>query len=181
MNRIMIFGFSGGGKSTIAAELGKRLGIIPLHLDSVHWLPGWIENSKENEREAVAEYIRNDRWIIEGNYRGVLWRERIEKCDTLIFVDVNRFVCLKNVVMRYFKHRGSTRPDMGEGCNEKLDLEFIKWVLYDGRKKRLKNLETVRFAQTLNKQVYILKNRKQINKWLDSVEPIVIDERTDTK
>lgn len=181
MERIMIFGFSGGGKSTLAVELGKRLGIVPLHLDSVHWLPGWVENERENETETVAEYMKSERWIIEGNYRNVLWKERVEQCDTLVFIDVNRFTCLKNVISRYFKHRGRTRPDMGEGCNEKLDFEFIKWVLYDGRKKRRKNLETVRFARHLGKQVYILKNRKQINRWLSGVESAGKYERTDIK
>lgn len=181
MERIMIIGFSGGGKSTAAAELGRKLGIKPLHFDSIHWLPGWVENTRDNERSIVAEYMKNDRWIIEGNYARVLWHERIEQCDTLVFIDVNRITCLKNVVLRYLKHRGRTRPDMGEGCNEKLDLEFIRWVLYEGRRKRSRYIDVARFARELNKRVYILKNRKQINKWLSSVEPYVSDERIDSK
>lgn len=181
MKKIMIFGFSGGGKSTAANKLGQKLGIKPLHLDSVHWLPNWIENTRENEIKHVAEHMKGERWIIEGNYRGVLWKERIEACDTLVFIDVNRLVCLKNVIGRYFKYRGSTRPDMGYGCNEKLDLEFIKWVIYDGRRKRRKNIETAELARKMGKRVYVLKNRKQINEWLNSVEPDGINERNIVK
>ena len=181
MKKIMIFGFSGGGKSTAAYKLGEKLWISPLHLDSVHWLSGWIENSRESEIKQVEEYMKRNSWIIEGNYRGVLWKERVEHCDTLVFIDVNRFVCLKNVISRYFKYRGSTRPDMGDGCNEKLDLEFIKWVIYDGRRKRRKNLETADLARKMGKRVYVLKNRKQINEWLNSVESDGINERNIVK
>lgn len=166
----MIIGFSGSGKSTLARKLGERLNIKPLHFDSIHWLPGWKESTVEHKTGIVAEILKRDRWIIEGNYKNVLFKERIDMCDTFIFIDINRFSCLKNVLFRFFKYHNQTRPDMGKGCTEKIDFEFIKWVLYDGRKSRRQKLRIAELARSMNKDVLIFRSRKQINRWLDSLD-----------
>lgn len=162
----MIIGFSGSGKSTLAQNLGRRLGIAPTHLDRLHWLPGWVENTLENKEKLLAPVLAQDRWIIEGSYRNLYWRERVEKADTIIFLDVNRFTCLYHVWRRSRIWRGQTRPDMGEGCAEKLDFEFVKWVFWIGRKKRGRNLELIRQAAAAGKAVYHLKSSRAINKFL---------------
>lgn len=169
MQRIMILGFSGSGKSTLAAKLGEILKITPTHIDAIHWLPNWTENSMENKIRALAPIVEQEQWIIDGSYRGLLFRERFERADTVIFLDINRFICFKNAFLRSRKYKGRTRPDMGEGCTEKFDFEFAKWVLWDGRKKRAKNLETINEAKKQGKQTYIFKSRKQINNWLKNI------------
>ena len=177
MDRIMIFGFSGGGKSTLARKLGEKLGIEPVHMDRLHWLPGWVESSREYKINRLAPVLERDRWIIEGNYRGVLWNERTERADTIIFVDVNRFTCFKNAFLRSLKYKNQTRPDMGEGCNEKFDLEFAKWILLDGRKKRRRNISFTDAAKAAGKETHIFRSIKQMNRWLDNLET----ERNDNK
>lgn len=169
MNRIMIFGFSGSGKSTLAGKLGELLGIEPTHLDKLHWLPGWVESTREYKREKLAPVVSRDRWIIEGNYLAVLFKERFDNADTIIFTDVNRFACFKNAFLRSVKYRHRTRPDMGEGCTEKFDFEFAKWILFDGRKKRRKYLDIAERGRLCGKEVYVFKSIRQINKWLGSL------------
>ena len=66
----------------------------------------------------------------------VLFDERLDTADTVVFLDFNRFICLFRVIKRYLNYRGRSRPDMGEGCPEKLDAEFLRWVLLDGRPLR---------------------------------------------
>lgn len=166
MKRIMIFGFSGSGKSTLAAELGKITGISPVHLDAVHWLPGWVEETRENEIEKLRPVLEKDCWIIDGNYGRVLWEERLEKADTVIFLDVNRFTSFKNAFLRSRRYKNKTRPDMGEGCNEKFDLEFMYWILYEGRTKRNRYMEAVKKASLAGKEVHVFKNVNETNKWL---------------
>lgn len=51
--RIAVIGFSGSGKSTLAIRLGSILGVPPVHLDSLFWLPGWRADSRENMREKL--------------------------------------------------------------------------------------------------------------------------------
>ena len=166
MNRIMIFGFSGGGKSTLARKMGEILGIEPTHFDAIHWLPNWVESTREYKREVIKPILERDRWIIEGNYRHIYWQERLELADTVIFIDVNRFTCMYQAWKRSRIYKGKTRPDMGEGCTEKFDLEFAKWVFFKGRKKRRDYLETMKMLKDTGKDTYILKGKKDINKFL---------------
>ena len=63
--KIAVLGYSGCGKSTLTAQLG----LPALHLDQVHWLPGWMEQESELEREQVKQFLdANSNWVMEGNY-----------------------------------------------------------------------------------------------------------------
>lgn len=172
MDRIMIFGFSGGGKSTLARKMGEILDIEPTHFDAIHWLPGWVESTREYKREMIKPVLERERWIIEGNYHRIYWNERLELADTVIFIDVNRFICLWQAWKRSRIYKGKTRPDMGEGCTEKFDLEFAKWVFFKGRRKNNIMLDAVKYAKEQNKAVYVLKNRRDINKFLKGIETV---------
>ena len=171
MNRIMIIGFSGCGKSTLARRLGRILDIEPTHMDALHWLPNWVESTDEYKTERLLPILERERWIIEGSYRRILWRERADGADTVIFLDFNRFLCLWRVIKRRIMYNGKTRPDMGEGCPEKLDFEFLKWVIWDGRKKRKKNYDFLEFLKNeKHKDVYIFRRPKDLEKFLQNIE-----------
>ena len=169
MDRIMIFGFSGGGKSTLARKIGEILDIEPTHFDRLHWLPGWVESTRDYKREMIKPVLERDRWIIEGNYHHIYWNERLEKADTIIFIDVNRFTCIYQAWKRSLMYEGKTRPDMGEGCTEKFDLEFAKWVFFKGRKKRREYLKAIKQQKNSGKNTCILKSIKDINKFLEGL------------
>lgn len=169
MDRIMITGFSGCGKSTLARRLGDILGIEPTHMDALHWLPGWKESSDEHKINLLRPVLKRDRWIVEGSYRRILWRERINGADTIIFLDYNRFLCLWHVIKRRVQYAGKTRPDMGEGCKEKLDLEFIKWVLIDGRRKRKKMFAELSELEK-SKDIYIFRSMRETEKFVKEIE-----------
>ncbi len=169
MDRIMIFGFAGGGKSTLARKMGDILDIEPLYFDSIHWLPNWVESTVEYKKEKVRPVLECERWIIEGNYRRIYWQERLDLADTVIFINVNRFTCLWQAWRRSRIYKGRTRPDMGEGCVEKFDLEFMKWILFKGRGRQNEMLNTVKYAEECGKNTYILKNRRAINKFLEGL------------
>lgn len=171
MKRIMIIGFSGCGKSTLARRLGRILDIEPTHMDALHWLPNWVESTDEYKTERLLPVLARERWIIEGSYRSILWRERADGADTVIYLDFNRFLCLWRVIKRRIMYNGKTRPDMGEGCPEKLDFEFLKWVLWDGRKKRKKHYEFLELLKNeKHKDVYIFRRPKDLEGFLQSIE-----------
>ncbi len=138
--KISIIGYSGSGKSTLAAKLAERYKTDVLHLDSVHWLPGWQERSEEEKNRLVAAFLdTHENWVIDGNYTKQWYERRLEESDQIVILDFNRARCLWRVAKRYRRFQGSTRPDMGEGCEEKLDWPFVKWVLWDGRTKRARD------------------------------------------
>ncbi len=162
--KIAILGFSGSGKSTLAKKLGQRYGVPVLHFDSVQFLPGWQERPLEEKLKITEEFLNtNDQWVIDGNYTKLFYQRRLEEADKIIILMFNRFACLWRVIRRYFTYRHTTRPDMGEGCPEKIDREFVMWVLRDGRKRaavaRHKDI-----AKRYPNKTVIIRNQRQLNK-----------------
>jgi adenylate kinase family enzyme len=164
--KICIVGHSGSGKSTLAKNLASYYNIPVLHMDAYQFLPGWKARDKEEFKNIVADFLNeNDDWVIDGNYLRIT-PERFQLADMIIYLDFNRFFCLKSIISRYRKYKGKTRNDMAEGCLEKLDFEFIKWVLFKGRSKAKKQY----FSDLISNADIglIFKNRRQLVNYLRS-------------
>lgn len=128
MQRIVILGCSGSGKSTLARQLGKKLTIPVHHLDSYFWKPGWVNIERSELTEIQQEIIKQDQWILDGNYSATI-NIRLQAADTVVFLNYPTWRCLYGIVKRRIQYHNQTRPDMGKDCKEKLDWEFIQWVL----------------------------------------------------
>lgn len=127
MKRILVIGSGGAGKSTFSGRLSEATGIELIHLDCYFWQPNWKKLEKAEWHKLLTELMEKDSWIMDGNYDGSL-EMRVQKCDTVFFLDLPRTICLRRVIKRAFKYRGTNRPDMAKGCNEKVDLEFFGWI-----------------------------------------------------
>jgi len=127
IERIVILGPCGAGKSTLAVELGARLGLPVIHLDREYWRPGWIEPSEPVWAAQVEELIARPRWIMDGNYGGTLAR-RLERAQLIVNLDYPRRVFFARMVRRLITHFGRNRPDMAAGCPERFDLEFWRYA-----------------------------------------------------
>ena len=103
---------------------------------------------------------------MDGNFNRTL-PKRLESCDTVIYLDFSTFACLRGVVKRILTTYGTVRPDMGEGCPERIDFEFLKWVWNFNRNKRNRYYELL--SGQKEKQVYILKNRRQVKRFLKQI------------
>ncbi len=130
-----MIGCAGSGKSTLARALSTNLGLPLVHLDLEYWRPGWIEPSTEEWEARVRELCKTEEWVIDGNYSRTL-ELRLERADTAIFLDLPTASCLLGIVRRFAHWRGRSRPDMPEGCSEKIDLEFVRYVLAYRRTRR---------------------------------------------
>lgn len=165
--KIAVMGYSGSGKSTLARELGELYGVPVLHLDRVQFLPGWRERPKDEQLSLVRRFMdENGSWVIDGNYSNLLQERRLAEADKVVFLLFNRFDSLRRVVRRYRRYRGKTRPDMGEGCREKLDAEFLRWVLWQGRTKEKRD-GFERKRKLCGAKCAVLKNQRQIDRWLE--------------
>lgn len=135
--KILVLGYSGSGKSTFAIKLGKLCQCDVLHLDKLHWLPGWKERERAEEIQMLGTYLDENReWVIDGNYSHLLMERRLEEADAVYIFQFNRFLCLFRVIKRLLQYRGKSRESITPGCEEKIDLEFLYWVLYEGRDKK---------------------------------------------
>lgn len=167
--KIVIMGYSGSGKSTLAKFLSEKYNLDVLHLDTVQFLPDWEIREQEDKERMVLDFLNShNSWIIEGNYSSLHLQRRLAESDIIIIMQFNRFSALCRVIKRYLKYRGTNRPDMTVGCNEKIDFEFIKWILYEGRTKRKHKFFQKIFSENIQK-TKILKNQKQIDEFMKSV------------
>lgn len=125
MNKIAIIGSGGSGKTTLALILGKEFNLPVYHLDKLYWKPGWSKTPRDQWTNIQKELCKKDSWIIDGNYKSTL-DIRLEACDTVIFLDVHRLICIYRVIKRTLAR--THRPDMAEGCEERFDFEFMKFL-----------------------------------------------------
>lgn len=108
--KTLILGTSGSGKSTLAQTLGAQRSAPVLHLDAVHFLPGWKERPLEQEREMVTCFLdENPSWVMDGNYTKTCMARRLAEADQILVLYFGRFTCLYRVVRRWLQNRGQVR------------------------------------------------------------------------
>jgi adenylate kinase family enzyme len=165
MKRILVIGSGGAGKSTFSTKLGAVLGLPVIHLDQAYWKAGWEKPSKEEWAAKVDALVAQHEWIMDGNFGGTL-PQRIKRADAIILLDVSRWICLWRVARRAVKYRGRHRPEMAPGCQERFDLEFIKWIWnYPTRSKPAKL--ALLSATGPDQRVVILRSRREIERFLE--------------
>lgn len=166
--KIAIIGYSGSGKSTLAKNIGHKLNIPVLHLDCVQFLANWEERDLLQGQMIVSEFMENSSWIIDGNYDKFLFNRRMKEADKIIFLNFSRFNCLYRAFKRYLANKGKTREDMAKGCIEKMDMEFVWWILKEGRSKNLKSRNFEIIEKYKNKTI-VFKNQKEIDSKNDTI------------
>ncbi|MBB4954676.1 adenylate kinase family enzyme [Agrobacterium vitis] len=126
--RICVVGCSGSGKSTLSQTLCRLLDLTYISMDrDVFWLPGWKLRPRSEAVDRMKTFVAAERWIIDGNSPGTL-PARLARADLVIWMRPPRFVSMYGVLSRWLKHRGTVRPDMAEGCPEKIDWEFLNYI-----------------------------------------------------
>lgn len=163
MNRVIIIGCGGSGKSTLSRILSEKINLPVVHLDKLFWKEGWVNISKEEFDILLNEELKKEKWIIDGNYDRTL-KERLKRCDTVIYLDYPRRTCLWGVAKRVISSYGKTRPDMAGGCPERFDFEFMKWIWNFNKEHREKFYNSLKEEE--NKNIYIFKNRRECNEFL---------------
>lgn len=167
MKKIILIGSGGAGKSTLARQLGAALQIEVIHLDALFWKPNWTPVQREKQVEIQKELVNKEEWIIDGNYGGTI-DIRLQAADTIIFLDIPRTICVYRAFKRMIQYRNKTRPDMGKDCNERLDINFLKWIWQYPKTKRpdiVKKLEGL----STEKQIIILQTPKQIQQFIENI------------
>lgn len=142
--KIAILGTSGSGKSTLAKRLGERYGLPVLHMDTVHFLPGWV---------------------IDGNYSKTCYARRLKEADKIIVLWFSPLVCLWRAIRRWQQNKGRVRESSAPGCEEKIDAEFVRWILHDGRTKQ-KWAQLERIREKYPEKYVLIRNQRELDGFL---------------
>ncbi|SNZ15386.1 Adenylate kinase [Terribacillus aidingensis] len=168
MKRIAIVGSSGSGKSVLARRLGEILQMEVWHLDAILWKPDWVLTPRDEQKQIQQQLVSKDSWIIDGDYNSTL-DIRLKAADTIIFLDMPRMLCVYRVLKRRLMYHNRSRPDMQEGCKEKIDMAFLQWVWQYPISKRPGMLEKLEILAQ-NKQVIILNSSREVEKYVDEMK-----------
>lgn len=167
MKRVMIIGCGGAGKSTLARKLGEKTGLPVIHLDQIFWSPGnWQHLEKEEFDALLMQELEKPAWILDGNFNRTM-ELRLEKCDTVIYLDYSRWICLLQWIKRVVTHWGRTRPDMGPECNEWFDPEFALWIWNFNKTHRAEYYDML--SAQKDKTICIFRNRRQLNRFQNTI------------
>jgi adenylate kinase family enzyme len=112
-----------------------------------------VEAAEAQWRETVGSLVMGEQWIIDGNYSSTM-DLRLPRAETIIFLDFPRWLCLLRVLRRWLAYYGDTRPDLPDGCPEKVDFAFLRWIWDYPQRSRP---HTVALLQRLEQEKQIIR------------------------
>jgi adenylate kinase family enzyme len=139
MNRFVIIGSTGSGKTTLARELSRVVDAPHIELDALNWGPNWTAASTDVFRAKVTEAVRVERWVVEGNYhvvRDLVW----PRADCIVWLDYSLPLVLRRLLRRTLR-RIFTHEPCCNGNRESLRMALSKesillWALKTYHRRR---------------------------------------------
>lgn len=169
MQRILLIGNAGAGKTTFAKQLAEKRNLPLVHLDKLYWCGNWEHLSRSGFDAILQSELEKPQWIIDGNFNRTI-PHRLQYCDTVFFFDFPTVLCLAGITKRTLTNLGKVRSDMGGNCVEHFDSQkpsLYRNVLIFNRQHRRDYYELLDNAKGVN--VIIFKNRRQANAFLASL------------
>ena len=123
MKRVAVIGPTGAGKSRLAAQLGEKLDVRVLHLDTLFWKPGWVRTPHEEYVATQRRELAEESWIVEAQYDDML-PDWIDAADTIVFRDVSPLQCFWRVSRRRLDAQPPCRMCMSRLWDENHDLRI---------------------------------------------------------
>ena len=169
MDRVVIIGGNGSGKSTFAKRLHTITGLPLVHLDRLLWYGEWQTRERAEFDALLDAELEKEAWIIDGNYNRTI-PKRLSYCDTVFYFDFSTLRCLLGVTWRVLTNLGRVRDDMGGNCRERFDLSFYKAILRFNKTHRQRYHALLEEAVHSGKTVVIFHNRRQVNKYIKTIQ-----------
>jgi adenylate kinase family enzyme len=139
LERIVVVGASGSGKTTFAHDLAKILGAPHVELDALYWGPNWIANSEEDILGKLRKQLEADRWIVDGNLSKAS-AEAHQSATSIVWLNYSFPVVFQRAVRRTFRRivtRERLYSDNFESISQVFERDWIPWwVIRTFRRRR---------------------------------------------
>jgi adenylate kinase family enzyme len=162
VDRIAIVGCGGSGKSHLARELGKLLGITPVHLDGVYYDEEWHPLDQEQFAAWQRDLVSAPRWIADGNYASTL-PIRLGRADTVVFLDFPARTCLLGIAGRRLRHGRGQHHAIG--VYDRITWNFVRYII-EYRRHMAPRVRQLIAAHATHAEVTVLRSRRAVRRYL---------------
>lgn len=172
MQRIIITGVTGSGKTTLGRGIAAKLGMPVVDLDELHWLPNW-QKREDQFPQLVEKATQGAAWVISGNYsrvQPIFW----PRADTLIWLDYP----FPRIFWQLLRRSILRIVDQNPVCNGNYETwrkffardSIMVWFFQSFRKRRQKGQEIFSHPEQ-NPHLTLIRfqHPKEARKWLESL------------
>jgi len=162
VDRIAIIGCGGSGKSHLARQLAGAVGVQATHLDTLYYDQDWNPLATEDFADLQRRLVAADRWVIDGNYASTL-PIRLAAADTVVFLDLPAWTCLRGVFGRQLRHGGGQHEQIG--VYNRITWGFVRYIASYRRNMRPR-MQRLLAEHAGHAEVVVLRSRRAAAKWL---------------
>jgi adenylate kinase family enzyme len=169
VDRVIVGGISGAGKTTLARLLSQRLDLPYVDFDALFHGPGWTE--RPTFRDDVQAFVTGDRWITDSDgyavVRDIVW----DRADTLVWLDYSRARVMSRVIRRTVA-RIVLRQRLFNDNRERFLAPFVdaehpvRWAWTQHGKRRSTNLRRIADPRWRELSVVRLRSPREAQEWL---------------
>jgi adenylate kinase family enzyme len=167
MQRVLVLGPGGAGKSVLARALAGITGLPLIHLDREFWGPGWVKPERDVWLARLDELLSGDAWIADGTHADTI-DERLARADGAIVLDYSRWTAVSGVAQRLIRRSGRRRADLAPGCRNRLDRDYASWV-WTYRRETRPAVAAALAKHADHVEVVTLRNRGETQRWLNQL------------
>lgn len=138
--RISVVGTTGSGKTTTARQIAQLLKIPHVELDDLHWGPDWTPTPLQVFRARVADAVKDDDWVVDGNYskaRDIVW----DRAEVVVWLDYALPVIMWQLIRRTLR-RSVSQEELWNNNRESLRQalfsreSILLWALKTHHRRR---------------------------------------------
>jgi adenylate kinase family enzyme len=171
VQRVLVVGITGAGKTTMARAIGARLG-LPFHqMDALAWGPGW---SEAPDLERTVELITaGPRWVFDSLGYARVTEMMWDRADTIVWLDYSRRITFSRAFRRSVV-RTARREEIFNGNRETwrdwLTRDHPAWWSWTEHPRR-RALISARLGEPRNQHlaVHRLGDPRAARRWLDQL------------
>lgn len=142
--------------------LGKKLDVSVYHMDILCLDRNYERLPIELATDRVSGIIKQDDWIIDGDFTRLCFEERLARSEQIILLDIPLWICIFRVIRRIWQkqERIGVRKEQRNG----ISLKFLYWILW--RYPRSAKKKILRAMEPYKNKCTILKSSEEIRNFL---------------